>query len=157
MIKDKVQGVFIHHSFFEIEDLSLPQKIIFAKVWDLDNEKGCYASNKYFAELFNISPRQVSTHINNIVKKGYLSSKFKYKDGTKEIDYRVLNTTSRGMEDLQHKGYGRTIPISKDNINNNIKEFNIAETNINFQYSLSEREGVVVCPQSIRWYALLLR
>ena len=120
--KNKVQGVFIHKSFFEIEDLSLPQKIIFAKVCDLDNEKGCYASNKYFAELFNISPRQVSTHINNIIKKGYLSSKFKYKDGTKEIDYRVLNTTSRGMEELQHKGYGRVLPISKEsNYNNTIK------------------------------------
>jgi hypothetical protein len=122
MYKDKVQGVFIHHSFFEIEDLSLPQKLIYAKVCDLDNEKGCYASNRYFGQLFKISQRQVSTHINNLIKKGYITSKFVYKSGTKEIDYRVLNTTSMGMEELQHKGYGRTIPISKDITNNNIKE-----------------------------------
>ena len=45
------------------------------------------------------------------------------KQVTKEIDYRVLNTTSRGIEELQHKGYGRTVPISKEsNNNNNIKE-----------------------------------
>ena len=122
MYKDKVQGVFIHHSFFEIEDLSLPQKLIYAKICDLDNEKGCYASNMYFSKLFKISTRQVSTHINNLVSKGYVTSKFVYKPNSKEIDYRVLNTTSRGMEELQHKGYGRTIPISKDNTNNNIKE-----------------------------------
>tara|TARA_X000001388_G_scaffold9719_2_gene5995 strand:+ start:20328 stop:21041 length:714 start_codon:yes stop_codon:yes gene_type:complete len=122
MYKDKVQGVFIHHSFFEIEDLSLPQKLIYAKVCDLDNEKGCYASNMYFAKLFKISTRQVSTHINNLVSKGYVTSKFVYKPNSKEIDYRVLNTTSRGIEELKHKGYGRTIPISKDNTNNNIKE-----------------------------------
>ena len=122
MHKDKVQGVFIHHSFFEIEDLSLPQKLIYAKICDLDNEKGCYASNMYFSKLFKISTRQVSTHINNLVTKGYVTSKFVYKPDSKEIDYRVLNTTSRGMEELQHKGYGRTIPISKDNTNNNIKE-----------------------------------
>jgi len=122
MYKDKVQGVFVHQSFFEIEDLSLPQKLIYAKVCDLDNEKGCYASNMYFAKLFKISTRQVSTHINNLVSKGYVTSKFVYKPDSKEIDYRVLNTTSRGMEELQHKGYGRTIPISKDNTNNNIKE-----------------------------------
>tara|TARA_Y100001938_G_C8100700_1_gene441500 strand:- start:7662 stop:8375 length:714 start_codon:yes stop_codon:yes gene_type:complete len=122
MHKDKVQGVFIHHSFFEIEDLSLPQKLIYAKICDLDNEKGCYASNMYFSKLFKISTRQVSTHINNLVTKGYVTSKFVYKSGTKEIDYRVLNTTSTGVDELRKKGYGRTIPISKDNINNNIKE-----------------------------------
>jgi len=122
MNKDKVQGVFVHHSFFEIEDLSLPQKLIYAKICDLDNEKGCYASNNYFGKLFKISQRQVSTHVNNLIKKGYVTSKMVYKEGTKEIDYRVLNTTSRGIEDLQHKGYGRTILISKDIINNNIKE-----------------------------------
>ena len=121
--KNKIQGVFIHKSFFEIDDLSLPQKLIFAKICDLDNEKGCYASNKFFADLFKISTRQVSTHINNIIKKGYVTSKFVMKEGTKEIDYRVLNTTSRGIEELQHKGYGRTVPISKEsNNNNNIKE-----------------------------------
>ena len=122
MHKDKVQGVFIHHSFFEIEDLSLPQKLIYAKICDLDNEKGCYASNMYFSKLFKISTRQVSTHINNLVTKGYVTSKFVYKSGTKEIDYRVLNTTSTGVDALRKKGYGRTIPISKDNTNNNIKE-----------------------------------
>jgi len=129
MYKDKVQGVFIHHSFFEIEDLSLPQKLIYAKVCDLDNEKGCYASNMYFSKLFKISTRQVSTHINNLVSKGYVTSKFVYKPNSKEIDYRVLNTTSRGMEELQHKGYGRTIPISKDITNNNIKEREVKFSN----------------------------
>ena len=122
MNKDKVQGVFIHHSFFDIKELSLPQKLIFAKICDLDNEKGCYASNKYFAQLFKISTRQVSTHINNLVDKGFVTSKMVYKDDTNEIDYRVLNTTSRGIDVVQHNGYGRTIPISKDITNNNIKE-----------------------------------
>ena len=122
MNKDKVQGVFIHHSFFGIEDLSLPQKLIYAKICDLDNEKGCYASNKYFAQLFKISTRQVSTHINNLVDKGYVKSKMVYKEDSNEIDYRVLNTTSRGMDVGLHNRYGRTIPISKDNTTNNIKE-----------------------------------
>jgi len=122
MNKDKVQGVFIHHSFFGIEDLSLPQKLIYAKICDLDNEKGCYASNKYFAQLFKISTRQVSTHINNLVDKGYVKSKMVYKEDSNEIDYRVLNTTSRGIDVAQHNRYGRTLPISKDNTNNNIKE-----------------------------------
>ena len=129
MYKDKVQGVFIHQSFFEIEDLSLPQKLIYAKICDLDNEKGCYASNMYFAKLFKISTRQVSTHINNLVSKGYVTSKFVYKPDSKEIDYRVLNTTSRGIDVAQHKRYGRTIPISKDNTNNNIKEREVKFSN----------------------------
>lgn len=120
MNKDKVQGVFVHHSFFEIEDLSLPQKLLYAKICDLDNEKGCYASNRYFAQLFKISPRQVSTHVNNLVEKGYVTSKMVYKEGTSEIDYRVLNTTSRGIDVGLHNRYGRTIPLSKDNINNTI-------------------------------------
>ena len=139
MYKDKVQGVFIHQSFFEIEDLSLPQKLIYAKICDLDNEKGCYASNMYFAKLFKISTRQVSTHINNLVSKGYVTSKFVYKPDSKEIDYRVLNTTSRGVDVGLHKRYGRTIPISKDNTNNNIKERELKFSNSICALALQQR------------------
>ena len=134
--KDKGQGVFIQKDFFKIGDLSLPQKMIFAKVCLLDNEKGCYASNKFFSEFFNISTRQVSSHISNLVNKEYLTIKLNYKkneDGTptKEVESRVLKIGSRGIEESIVRGLGsslrgnsnKDITINKDTINKRIRKF----------------------------------
>jgi hypothetical protein len=124
--KDKVQGVFIHKDFFKIEDLSLPQKMIYAKVCLLDNENGCYASNGYLANFFNISNRQVSAHISNLVNKGYLNIKLNYKkakDGTptKEVESRVLKIGSRGGVDSIVRGLGGSLP-GNSTLNSNIKK-----------------------------------
>jgi len=63
----------------------------------LDGDSGCFATNNYFSELFQISRRQVSTTISALVKKGFLRQSYEYIDGTKSIKYRILRPYRRSL------------------------------------------------------------
>ncbi|MBN1077734.1 helix-turn-helix domain-containing protein [Clostridium botulinum] len=73
------------------KDLTANAKLLYGEITALCNEKGyCWATNNYFADLYGVNKNTISTWINNLVKKGYLISEFKYKLGTNEIDKRYL-------------------------------------------------------------------
>ena len=52
--------------------LTYLQKIILAKITNLDNDKGCFASNKYFADLLSTSINSVSKTINSLKNMGLI-------------------------------------------------------------------------------------
>lgn len=43
------------------------------EIHSLDNERGCYASNRYFSGFFHVSERQIQTHIANLKVKGFIT------------------------------------------------------------------------------------
>lgn len=49
------------------------EKVLFVEIHSLDNERGCFASNRYFAEFFGVSTRQVATHIASLRDKGFIT------------------------------------------------------------------------------------
>ena len=69
------KGVWIPKEIWLSDKLSLIEKVILVEIQSLDNERGCFASNRHFSEFFDISPRQVSTHISSLKSKGYISVK----------------------------------------------------------------------------------
>ncbi len=74
-------------------DDSLPAnaKLLYGEITALCNADGyCWASNKYFADLYGVSTVSVSNWINILARKGYISSEIVYKEGTKEIFKRYL-------------------------------------------------------------------
>lgn len=74
-------------------DESLPPnaKLLYGEITALCNAEGyCWASNKYFAELYDVSPITISRWINILVSKGYIASQIIYKEGTKQIDKRYI-------------------------------------------------------------------
>jgi len=56
-----------------IPQLSIKVNMVFVEIHSLDNERGCYAGNKYFAGNFNVSKRQIRTCIASLKKKGFIS------------------------------------------------------------------------------------
>lgn len=66
-------------------------KLLYGEITSLSTKEGyCYASNKYFANLYNVSTTTISLLIKNLVDKGYIESEIIYKEGTKEILKRYL-------------------------------------------------------------------
>src|SRR5262249_1633859 len=47
--------------------------VLFVEIHSLDNEHGCYASNRHFADFFNVSQRQIRTYIASLKEKGFIS------------------------------------------------------------------------------------
>lgn len=66
-------------------------KLLYGEITSLCNDEGiCWATNDYFAQLYNVSKVTVSKWVNELFKKGYINSEIVYKDGSKQILDRYL-------------------------------------------------------------------
>ena len=107
-------------------------KLLYGEITALTNKNGyCYASNKYFAELYEVSITTISTLISELVDKGYLESELIYKEGTKEILNRYLKILKGGY-----------LKNFKGGIKENLKDNNtsINNTSINKKEIIKEKE-----------------
>lgn len=66
------KGVWIPREIWLSEELSLMEKVLFVEIHSLDNERGCFASNAYFAEFFKVSDRQIRNIIGALKTKGFV-------------------------------------------------------------------------------------
>jgi len=67
------KGIWIPREIWLSDQLSLMEKVLFVEIHSLDNERGCFASNKHFADFFGVSDRQIRTHIGSLKEKGFIS------------------------------------------------------------------------------------
>lgn len=75
------KGFWIHRDEFLDTDLVFMEKMMLSAIKQLDKtSKGCFASNNYFADLFDITPGRASQLINSLKEKGYINVKLS-KDG----------------------------------------------------------------------------
>ena len=73
------------------KDLTPNAKLMFGELTALSNDKGyCYASNKYFSELYQVSTVSISKWINQLKDKKYIKVSFTYKANSKEIESRNI-------------------------------------------------------------------
>lgn len=95
-------------------------------------EKGyCYASNKYFTELFDIPEENISRKIKKLEEKGYIT--IEYEKVGCQIKKRYIRLTKISIDDCQK--YQSTIDenVKENIISNNITSINIKE-NIKRKY-----------------------
>lgn len=103
-------------------DLSSTSKLIYAEITALCNERGyCWATNKYFSELFTISIRQVPRILNQLVEKSYI--KIVIENQTKRKIY-LTNTHDKNVMGGMTKMSGvHDKNVTHNNINNNKNEY----------------------------------
>ena len=132
------------------KDLVPNAKLLYGEITALCNEKGyCWATNQYFAELYNVSDRTIKNWISQLVDKGYIQRSVKYIEGTKEIEQRKLfigsenNFTTLGnyIPDPKENNFTtpseKKFPVNNTSINNTFnntneyKEKNIKKESVN--------------------------
>ncbi len=60
-------------SIFNNSDLSDSEKLLFGKLLGLTNKTGyCWASNRYLADMFDVSERSIQRRIGSLEKKGFI-------------------------------------------------------------------------------------
>lgn len=128
------------------DDLSANAKLLYGEITSLCNEKGyCWATNEYFANLYNVSKISISRWISQLSNKGYIGIKLDYKAGTREIenryiiiDQKLLEKTITPINKNDNTYYQNCIyPINKNvstPINKNVKENNTSNTNNKNEY-----------------------
>lgn len=100
--KKEFTGIWIPAEILCIKELTLIEKSFLMEIDYLDNEKGCYASNKYFAEIFQITNSRASQVVNSLIKKEYICAKYEYQG--KKIKKRILNIL-KGVIKYSKGGY----------------------------------------------------
>ena len=107
-------------------ELTPNAKLLYGEITALCNEKGyCWATNKYFAELYGVSKVSVSKWIKALSERGYIQTRVSCKEGSKEIDYRYITILND--------------PI-KEKFNTPIKE-KFKENNTSFNTTFNKRES----------------
>lgn len=115
------------------KDIPANAKLLYGEITALCNEKGyCWASNGYFADLYEVSKVTASRWIKALVDKGYISTEIEFKENSKEILHRYIkivdtpiNKNDEGYYQKDSEGINKNV---KTPINKNVKENN---TNIN--------------------------
>lgn len=108
-------------------------KLLYSEITALCNDKGyCWANNKYFADLYEVSTTSISKWISSLIEFGYLTSTINYKEGTKEILHRYLRLVIYPIEEKLNTPIKEKL---KDN--NTINNNTINNNNINFDKLLS--------------------
>ena len=70
------KGVWIPKDVWLDHNLTWMEKLLLVEIDSLDAEKGCFASNGYFGEFFNLSNSRISEMITSLVSKGYITTFF---------------------------------------------------------------------------------
>ena len=84
------KGVWISKEIWLAKDLGWSEKLLLVEIDSLDGEQGCFASNEYLANFFGLSKDRISKMVSSLKKKGYITVQVFYKEGTKQIDKRVI-------------------------------------------------------------------
>ena len=130
------KGIWIPKEIWLTNELSLQEKVVLVEIDSLDDEeKGCFASNKYFADFFKLTTGRVSQIIKQLQNKGYLDIKYNYKG--KEITERLIRVKRPPYPDVFNKlntcleNDDRGIKNIKEGYLENCEDNNIDTNNIN--------------------------
>lgn len=113
------------------KELKPNEKLLYGEISALAQKEGyCWASNTYFAELYDTSPVSISRYINHLKEKGYIDVQIVYKNNSKEIEKRLI-----GINRIDNRYYQNCIEginrIDNRGINRIVKENNTSINNIN--------------------------
>ena len=125
------------------ENLTPNAKLLYAEITALINMNGeCFASNKYFADLYGKSKTTISKWVSELVKEGFVEVKLTYKEGTKEINKRYISILKGGLRKLDtpiHQKLKDNNTIVNNNTTYSNKKPSIEEIK---QYCLERNNGI---------------
>lgn len=142
--------------------LSAREKLLYAEITALSNKEGyCWASNTYFANLYNSTNRTIITSINNLVDLGFVKRELIYKKGQKEVEKRLLYPMTNFSLPSEENFTTPSEKIFTDNntSTNTIKEYNIRKkftppTLEEVEQYIAERKSSVNAKEFYDFYAV---
>lgn len=136
------RGIWIPAEIWLSKNLKVMEKLFLAEIDSLDNENGCFASNEYFANFFDLSKNRCSEIIKSLEKKGFIEIEYVYKKNKKSIEKRIIKIirnieypirkTEEGIRNID-EGYSKNRRGYSENCedNNTINNISINNTNNN--------------------------
>ena len=102
-------------------------KLLYGEITALCNEKGyCWASNDYFADLYNVKKETISRWVSDLERFGYIRRSIVFKEGTKQIINRYIFLNQEGIDKKINTPIDEKVKDNNTSINNtfnNTKEY----------------------------------
>ena len=100
----RIKGLWIPNEVLLNTDLSDKEKMILSIVIYLSEDKNnCFASNKYIANILNISSDRVSKIINVLKNKEYIKVKLNYKLDSRKVENRQITPIKENIYGYSQK------------------------------------------------------
>lgn len=104
------------------KSLRANEKLLYGEISALTQKNGeCWASNSYFADLYDVTPQAISKWILDLEKKGYIKIKYIRAENTNNIDKRIIRMVSTNIDRVSTKdlgGYQQKFKENNTSINN---------------------------------------
>lgn len=131
-------------------ELSSTAKLLYAEITSLSNKDGyCWASNRYFAELYNLSETQISLIIKQLQDRGYVTIEIEKEKGNKRKIWLTplkenLKTSLRKLKDpsLRKLKDPPAEKMEETRINKGENEIEDTPNNTSINNHLSKDKGV---------------
>lgn len=100
------------------------EKLLYGEITSLSSKDGeCWASNSYFAGLYDVVASAISKWIKDLEKYGYISVEYVKRENTKEIEKRIikLKDVVTNVNTGSHRcirGYSQKLKENNTSINN---------------------------------------
>ena len=149
------KGIWIPAHVWLDDNINLTEKCLLAEIDSLSDIDGCFASNQYFADFFGLSKDRISKLISGLRKKGYITVELTYKEGTCEVDKRIikLNTYSYyhlgGSTRLGGIGENNDYITNNYNINNNNNKTSKKKTTKEVRHKYGEFKNVLLSDKDL--------
>jgi hypothetical protein len=103
-------------------DLKPNAKLLYGEITALSNKYGfCFASNKYFSELYNVNKNTVSSWLSDLKNYGFIVIKIE-RDSNLQIIKRCIGITKNTDTPIHEKMKGNSTSINTTSNNISIKE-----------------------------------
>lgn len=117
------------------EKLRANEKLLYGEISALTQKNGeCWASNNYFADLYEVTPQAISKWILDLAERGYITVEYIRAEKSKNIDKRIIKMVSTNIDRVSTKdvgGYQQKFKENNTSINNKEKEEELTKI-INF-------------------------
>lgn len=113
------KGVWIPKEIWLADDIGWTAKLLLVEIDSLAQQGECFAGNEYFAKFFGLSKDRISKIVKELKNKGYIEVQLVYKNGTKQIEKRVITTRGYRRKQLGGIGENNYTPIGENAEDNN--------------------------------------
>lgn len=97
-IERAFEGIWIPSSIWMNKSLTITEKVMYVEICSLGRtQRGCWATNAYFSEFFDLSKSRVSEIISSLVAKGMVTSVVERDPVTQAITKRTLRPSEKAM------------------------------------------------------------
>ncbi len=122
------RGIWIPAEIWLTKELTVGEKLMYVEIESLSRlQRGCFASNAHFADMFQISPTRASEIINSLASKGFVTIE-QTRQGVRTVQrvIKVVQRINTSSENLKNP-FGKSEEGSSENLKGKNTKINNTE------------------------------